>query len=127
MNKTLVICTVAALCLWQNLPLKIISFLFLNHSCDNDRADSYDMGEDCTQDLGFNSSFIIHPRLAQASQKIRGNDISLASWQAISPHAGVSLAALATPFLSRCRYERSSSYYGTQPGTEMAPSPFVYF
>ncbi len=39
-------------------------------SCDCDHTDSYDMGEDCTQDLGFNSSFIIHLRLAQASQKI---------------------------------------------------------
>lgn len=39
-------------------------------SCDSDHTDSCDMDEDRTQDLSFNSSFIIHPRLAQASQKI---------------------------------------------------------
>lgn len=39
-------------------------------SRESDHTDSYCMGDDCSQDLGFNSSFIIHPRLAQASQKI---------------------------------------------------------
>lgn len=46
-------------------------FSFESQQCfDSRHTDSSDMGEDCTQDLGFNSSFIIHPRLAQASQKI---------------------------------------------------------
>lgn len=49
----------------------IVLFSFESQqSCDSDHTDSYDMGDDCTQDLGSSSSFIIHPRLAQTSQKI---------------------------------------------------------
>lgn len=59
----------------------IILFSFESQkSCDHDHVHSYGMGEDCTQDLCRNGSFIIHLWLAQATQ---GNEISLASWQAI--------------------------------------------
>lgn len=80
MKRSLIVHGTAAL--WKITVGNFIVFFFNHPSSDSDHTDSYGMGVGCTQDLDFNSSFIIHPCSAQASQKISGNEISLAFWHA---------------------------------------------
>lgn len=94
--------------------LSVLSTFELQQSCDH--TDSYDMSEDCTQDPGFNSSFIIHPRFGPSRPE------NIGEWDFL----GLLACYLATcTSHSQPRSISNTIFIPLQIWTELITTPFI--